>query len=329
MSLEPEALLRRLADGRARSGATLAAEFGVTRAAIWKQMRKLGRFGVVVEAERARGYRLAQPIDLLDRAAIERHWDARRAPPVRHLEILAVTHSTNRELLERPAPPPGRVDVCIAEFQTAGRGRHGRRWSAPFGAALCLSAGWHFADAPPDLPALTLAVGVAARRALERAAGVRPQLKWPNDLVHDERKLGGILVELAAEAHGPCHVVAGLGINVAVPPEQLAAVSDWPRGAVDLAGAGGPPERAALAAALIDELARTFAAYADTGFAAFADEWRHDDYLRDRRVRIDTAGTRLDGIARGIDADGALRVECADGALRRIVSGDVSVRVAS
>lgn len=330
MRLAPEALLKRLADGRARSGEALAAEFGVTRAAIWKQMRKLADLGVAVEAERARGYKLARPLELLERAAIERHWPDRGAPPVRRLDVLPVTASTNRVLLDDAPPPPGAVDVCIAEFQTAGRGRHGRRWNAPFGAALCLSAGWHFAESPPDLPALTLAVGVAAARALERTARVRPALKWPNDLVLDERKLGGILVELDAEAHGPCHIVAGIGINVALPEELLETVSDWPRGAVDLAAAcAAPPTRAALAAALIAELAAAFATFAEHGFAAFADDWRRDDYLRDRPVRVATAAGALDGVARGIDADGALRIERADGALMRVVSGDISVRVAS
>lgn len=332
MRLGPEALLVRLADGRALSGEALAAEFGVTRAAIWKQIRKLERFGVVVEAERARGYRLARPIDLLDAAAIRACWPAGCEPPVRRLDVVAVTASTNHMLLERHAPPPGRVDVCVAEFQTAGRGRHGRRWTAPFGAALNLSAAWHFTEPPPDLPALTLAIGVAASRALERAAAVRPALKWPNDLVFDERKLGGILVELDAEAHGPCRVVAGIGVNVAMPDVQLAAVSDWPRGAVDLATAARPaaaPSRSTLAAVLVEELARTFAIYADAGFAAFADEWRRRDFLRDRPVRVGAAGARVEGTARGIDADGALRLELEDGSRRRIVSGDVSVRIAS
>ncbi len=112
--------------------------------------------------------------------------------------------------------------ACIAEYQTAGRGRRGRRWSTPLGAGLCLSVGWQFADAPAELSALTLAVGVVVRRALARVAGVEIALKWPNDLVWDERKLGGILLELTAEGQGGCHVVAGIGINVALPPEVLA-----------------------------------------------------------------------------------------------------------
>ncbi len=170
--------------------------------------------------------------------------------------------STNRHLLATP-PPVGALNVCIAEYQTAGRGRRGRGWNVPLGGGICLSAGWQFAGMPAELAALTLAVGVVVRRVLKRIAGLEIALKWPNDLVFDERKLGGILLELAAEAHGGAHVVAGIGLNVALPAELLPSLSDWPRGAIDLETALGrePPPRAVLAGALVNELAELFADY--------------------------------------------------------------------
>jgi BirA family biotin operon repressor/biotin-[acetyl-CoA-carboxylase] ligase len=235
--------------------------------------------------------------------------------------------STNRHLLAVP-PPAGELNVCVAEYQTDGRGRRGRHWSAPLGAGVCLSVGWQFADAPAELGALTLAVGVVVRRALQRVAGLEIALKWPNDLVWDERKLGGILLELAAEAQGGSHVVAGIGINVALPPEVLPTLSDWPRGAVDLATAlpQGPPPRVALVAALVNGLAQLLAEYPATGFGAYRSAWRAADYLRGRAVRLDEAAGPVTGTALGIDADGALLIETAAGARRRIVAGDVSVR---
>src|SRR6185503_20224442 len=142
-------------------------------------------------------------------------------------------------------------------------GRRGRRWLAPLGAGLCLSAGWQFEGAPRDLSALMLAVGVIARRALASAAALDVALKWPNDLAIDDRKLGGILLELAAEAQGRCYVVAGVGINVALPPASLGGLSDWPGGAIDLATAlgGAPPRRVLIAARLVDGLADLFVSY--------------------------------------------------------------------
>ena len=161
-------------------------------------------------------------------------------------------------------------------------------------------------------------------------AGVDIALKWPNDLVWDERKLGGILLELTAEGQGGCHVVAGIGLNVALPPELLPSLSDWPRGAVDLATAcalRGTPPRAALAIGLIEELTELFASYAETGFHSYRDDWRAADYLRGREVRLDEAAGYVTGTALGIEADGALLIETALGS-RRVVAGDVSVRSA-
>jgi BirA family biotin operon repressor/biotin-[acetyl-CoA-carboxylase] ligase len=201
----------------------------------------------------------------------------------------------------------------------------------PLGGGVCLSVGWQFVGMPAELSALALAVGVAVRRVLDRVAGLPIALKWPNDLVVDDRKLGGILLELSAESHGGLHVVAGIGLNVALPPELLASLSDWPRGAIDLKTALGrePPPRALLVAALVDELAALFADYPTRGFAAYRSEWRAADHLRGRSVRIDDAAGSISGVALGIDADGALLVETVGGERRRIVAGDVSVRSSS
>jgi BirA family transcriptional regulator, biotin operon repressor / biotin---[acetyl-CoA-carboxylase] ligase len=330
MRVAPDALLRALADGESHSGAELARELGVTRSAIWKTIRKLARWGLDVSAVPGVGYRLARPIDLLDARALRRALAPRTARRLSRLEVFTELDSTNRWLLGAAPPQPGELAVCLAEFQTAGRGRRGRRWLAPLGGGLCISAGWQFQGAPRDLSALTLAVGVVARRALADAARVDVALKWPNDLVVDDRKLGGILLELAAQAQGRCYVVAGIGINVALPQKSLTVLSDWPRGAIDLATAmrGTPPPRAVIAARLLDGLADLFAAFAETGFAPYRAEWRDADYLRGRRVKLDDPAAPANGTARGIDIDGALLIETANGARRRVISGDVSVRSA-
>jgi len=320
-----ERLLRALADGRTHSGEALAREFGITRAAIWKQVAKLADWGLAVDAVPGEGYRLARPIDLLEAAALEALLGRETVAHLGRLEVFTELPSTNRHLLAN-APPAGSLDVCVAEFQTAGRGRRGRRWNAPLGSGIFLSVGWQFAEMPAELAALTLAVGV--RRALKRVAGLDIALKWPNDLVFDERKLGGILLELAVEAQGGSHVVAGIGLNIALPPELMPQLSDWPRGAVDLTTAlgGEPPPRAALVAALVDGLAALFAEYPATGFAAYRSDWRAGDFLRGRAVRLDEAAGPVTGTALGIDADGALLIETQGGVRRRVVAGDVSVR---
>jgi hypothetical protein len=119
------------------------------------------------------------------------------------LEIVFEVDSTNSRLLAASPPPYGAAHVCICELQSAGRGRRGRRWIAPFGASVAMSLAWAFRDAARDLPALSLAVGVAVARALARVGAQGVRLKWPNDLWFEDRKIGGVLIDLRAEAGGP------------------------------------------------------------------------------------------------------------------------------
>lgn len=322
--MNPETLLRHLADGRAHSGEALARKLGVTRAAVWKHVAKLSDWGLEVRATPGRGYRLERRVDLLDRGRIARFRD----PRVVAVEVFTELGSTNRHLLEQP-PPLGAMNGCIAEFQTDGRGRRGRRWLAPLAGGLCLSVGWRFAETPAALTALTLAIGVVVRRVVAAATGIALDLKWPNDLVWRGAKIGGILVELSAEAHGGCHIVAGLGLNVALPDAALAGLSDWPGGATDLARALGcePPARTDLALALIGALADLLTSYSEAGFGPYREEWRTADFLEGLPVSCSDGTGSLLAVARGIDEDGALLLETADGARRRMISGDVSLRL--
>lgn len=263
----------------------------------------------------------------LDAAAIRAALSPGSLERLERLDVLVETASTNRLLLERVPPPQGRLAVCIADYQTSGRGRGGRAWRMPPGGGLCFSAGWRFPSRPHDIAALPLAAGVTALRALRSAAGLGVAIKWPNDLVWQGAKLGGILVELAGPVGSP-YAVVGIGINVAVPADTLAKVSDWPGGAVDLVTATGgrPPSRNRLAAALIDELTTLFMRFARTGLAGVRAELDDADWLRGRPVVVGQGTAR--GVAAGIDADGALLVRQADGALQRVLTADISVRPA-
>lgn len=320
------ALLRQLADGGLHSGEELAARLSITRAAVWKQLRRFAGWGIELEATPGRGYRLAQPIDLLDAGAIRRLLPQFAAGRMRGLEIHEELASTSDRLLAVDELPAGRFDACLAEFQSAGRGRRGRRWLAPFASGLCLSVNWTFRDAPVALSALSLAAGVAVLRAL-RGLGIHGlALKWPNDVVHGRRKLGGILIDMRGEAAGPAYIVVGVGINVRLPERALVTLRADGIDATDLTGLSRvPPRRSALAAALINELALALEEFAGRGFAAFADEWRAADALMDQPVGVQQGTAIVEGLARGVDADGALLVD-AGGARRRVLSGEVTIR---
>lgn len=324
-------IVRLLADGREHSGEAVAAALGVSRAAVWKQVQQLSQWGLGVEAAPGRGYRLAAGrIELLDQQALLACLPAEPRSRLRRLTLADEIGSTNETLLAVDDLAPGRFDACLAEFQTQGRGRRGRRWVAPFGSGICLSVNWCFEEAPPQLSALSLAAGVAVRRALEGCGIAGAALKWPNDILHGERKLGGILSELRVEAAGPAYVVVGVGLNVSLPPAVSAAIRETGIEVVSLADLGLPrlPSRNALAAALVGQLALALAEFDHAGFAPFYEEWSAADAMLARPARILRGADVREGIARGIDRDGALLLEVA-GRTERFVSGEASLRPAA
>ncbi len=313
-----------LCDGRFHSGSDLARAAGVTRSAIWKAMRQLRAMGAQVQAVTHRGYRLAAPAAPLDAAAISVLTGSHRATTF--IEVAWSLESTNLSLLASPAPPAGQVQVLLAEHQSAGRGRRGRSWLAPLGGGLCISFSTSFAELPPDVSALSLATGVCVLRALRRLGLAPALLKWPNDIVTPDGKLGGILIELRAESGGPAQVVVGIGLNLRLDATTIAQLREQGAAATDLQSLGADPlARNAVAAALIGECVQGLQQFAGSGFAPFIGEWRAADALRDRAVTASGSGPALEGIARGIDVRGALLLETATGVLP-VVAGEVSVR---
>lgn len=319
-------LLGLLADGELHSGEHLAARLAISRAAVWKQLKLLGDWGIELQATPGSGYRLIEPLDLLDAAAIRSALPQWAAGRLRNLEVHEELPSTSDHLLAVAELPAGKFDACLAEFQSAGRGRRGRRWLAPFASGLCLSVNWSFRDAPSALGALSLAAGVAILRALRRLHIHGLALKWPNDIVHGRRKLGGILIDMRGEAAGPAYVVVGCGINVRLPQSlraELQAEGAETAGLAELLDS--PLSRNALAASFVNEIALALEEFGQRGLAAFMDEWQGADDLVDQRVRVLQGTETVEGIARGIDADGALLVDVR-GARRRVLSGEVTIR---
>jgi BirA family biotin operon repressor/biotin-[acetyl-CoA-carboxylase] ligase len=315
-----------LADGQFHSGEDLAQELGVSRSAVWKAVKSLQQLGATVHAVRNRGYRLAHGGEPLDAQRIREALAREMRDTVASLEAAWSVGSTNSVLLERPNPAPGTSEVFLAEYQTAGRGRRGRAWLAPPGGAICLSLSWTFREVPEDLGALGLIIGVCALRALKRVGIADAELKWPNDLLIGEKKLGGVLIELRAESTGPACVVIGIGLNVALGAALLRRIADTGTEATDLASAAPEaPKRNAVAAALISCCVQGLAEFAREGLKPFIAEWHAADALRGRAVNVSGAEGISRGLARGIDLHGALLVETPHG-VKRFVSGDVTVR---
>lgn len=329
MSATRERLLGLLADGELHSGEKLAATLSVSRTAVWKAVAELRQRGIAVESVDRRGYRLAEPVELLEPDRIRQEAVAVGFSMPRDLVVLFEVGSTNDHLATLPPPPPGRPRLVFAELQRAGRGRRGRTWHAPFGSGLTFSVAWTFAEMPADIAALSLAMGAQVARAVQRLGAQDVRLKWPNDLICGPCKVGGLLAQLRSEAGGPTHLILGLGLNLRLGPAQreaLAAPGALPVG--DLAAAFAAPvgrNRIAgvVAAAMLDGLQR----FALQGFEPFAADWAELDALRGRRVRIEHGSTAVEGIALGAGSDGSLRLAVGE-RIERFYSGDLSLRPA-
>ena len=318
-----------LADGSFHSGEALAKSLRVSRSAVWKAARTLRALGATLEAVRNRGYRLDNACAPLDAGEIREQIPGEARRRIVRLETVWSIGSTNSALLARANPANGASEVLLAEHQTAGRGRRGRSWLAPPGGAICLSLSWTFREVPADLSALGLVIGVSVLEALKVAGVAGVALKWPNDLLHGERKLGGVLIDLRAESEGPACVVVGIGLNVAVGEKLRRAIAASGVAPTDLRSAGLPaPSRNALAAGLIGECIHGLLAFEREGLGPFIERWREADVLHGRAVEVRTPEGSFPGIARGIDMHGALIVETRAG-VKRFISGDVTVRPAA
>jgi BirA family biotin operon repressor/biotin-[acetyl-CoA-carboxylase] ligase len=315
-----------LSDGQFHSGEELAEALGVSRSAVWKAAHALRDLGATLNAVRNRGYRLVAVSEPLNAARIRERLPASAWGRVQHLDVAWSVTSSNTMLLNRPNPANGSCEVFLAEYQTAGRGRRGRAWLAPPGGSICLSLSWTFREVPPDLGALGLVVGVCSVRALTALGVPRPRLKWPNDVLVEDRKLGGILIELRAEAGGPACVVIGVGLNVALGAALLEKIAETGITPTDLVTAGlTRPSRNEVAAQLVGAYIVGLQEFEKQGLKPFIDEWTAADSLFGRPVSVEGADGPIQGLARGIDVHGALVVETPNG-LKKFISGDVSVR---
>lgn len=272
--------------------------------------------------------RPAEAIEWLATDAIAQRLEPGVSALIESLDWAVELESTNRYLLSLAPPAPGYVKVAVAEHQTAGRGRRGRSWSMPPGTGVALSVSSVVEKIPADFGAFGLAVGAAARRAVLEVTGLDVGLKWPNDLIVDDGKLGGILVELAQLADGSSHIVAGIGINVQAPDDFLRTVSDFSHGARDLAGQvpDWAIDRVGLTAALIGHFIELFTCYADSGFEGYRDEWLEAHVLDGQAVELISVSSSTIGTVRGIATDGSLIIEDSDGNRHSLISGDVTIR---
>lgn len=319
-------LMRLLSDGEVHSGEQLGEALGVSRAAVWKQLKKLEALGVELVAVKGRGYRLADALEPLDGARIVECLPADARHLLARLFVEDQLPSSNEYLRERFCQGAGHGEVCFAELQTAGRGRRGRAWTTPWGQSLMLSVGWRFESGVAALEGLSLAVGVVVAQVLEQYS-VAPKLKWPNDVLLAEGdgelgKLAGILIEVTGDAAGPCEVVIGMGMNLSLPADLRAAI-DQPVAALFDVRPG--ISRNQLAADLLAGLLTMLANFEHGGFSPWKEAWNHRHAYQGLPVRVLQGQRSADAVAGSVDESGNLWV-IENGHSRRLSGGEISVR---
>ncbi|MGF1703764.1 bifunctional biotin--[acetyl-CoA-carboxylase] ligase/biotin operon repressor BirA [Photobacterium makurazakiensis] len=310
------ALLGLLADGGFHSGEVLGVELGISRAAISKHIKVLQSWGVDVYRVQGKGYCLSAKLELLDCDKILANVKCES------LDVIPVIDSTNQYLLDKVGQLPSGA-TCIAEYQQAGRGRRGRQWFSPFGSNLYLSMYWRLDAGMAAAMGLSLVVGVAIAETLESLGAEGIRVKWPNDLYHYDKKMAGILIEMTGQAGEAAHLVIGMGLNIAMPEQEGAGIDQaW----TNLSQACHTlPDRNILAATLIHRLQLTLAEYEVLGLDGFTERWNRLDNFLDRPVKLLIGERVVEGIARGINNQGALLLET-EGVVTPYLGGEISLR---
>ncbi|MDA3942759.1 MAG: biotin--[acetyl-CoA-carboxylase] ligase [Bacteroidetes bacterium] len=314
-------LIELLADGEWWRGPVLAEKLGVTRAAVSSRVATLRELGLDVYSLSGKGYRLARPLDLLSAPVIEADMEPSVRDALDELIVREQVDSTNSVLA---GFNDDATRACLAEYQSAGRGRSGRAWVSPFAANIYLSVARTVSAPRGPLGALSLAVGVALADALAALGVPHIGLKWPNDLWIGRSKVGGILIEHRGETGGGAHLIVGVGLNVAMNRAQSSAIDQSFTQLSEHLSAF--VSRSRLAAICLNAVMGALVEFESAGFAAFARRWAVYDRVCDQPVRVIESRGECCGVARGINDDGSLRIEI-DGLGRAVYSGDVSLRL--
>lgn len=312
-------LLRILADGKFHSGDELGEALGVSRAAVWKQVGRLIESGLEIESVKGKGYCLAGGLDLLDESEIFESI----SPYLRgrdDLMIFSDIDSTNRFLMRSPVYESC-YRICLAERQTEGRGRRGRIWQSPFAKNIYLSVGFYLKGGVGSLEGLSLALGVMVAEYLSTLGVSGVQLKWPNDVWLDGKKVCGILVELQGQPDIGWYVVAGIGLNV-----HMRDAPDIDQPWTSLSGSlpGRNVRRSSLASELLKTILSGLDKFSVDGFGGYHAKWREYDCLEGKYINV--LGGERSGIAAGIDVSGNLLLNI-DGDILPVQAGEVSVRL--
>jgi len=322
MSTKNELLSRlKQAKGDWVSGEFLSEELSVSRAAVWKHIRKLREEGYLIQSSPRKGYLLEKASDMLLPEEIREGLTTLilGRKDIHHLRKTASTNTTAKELAANGA---AEGTLVVSEMQTGGKGRLGRKWFSPFGEGIYLSFILRPAVSPVEAPKMTLMAAVAMAEALHSGTGLHVSIKWPNDILLGGKKLAGILTEISTEMDAVDYVVIGLGLNV----NTASFPSEIREKATSLLIETGKTH---ARSGLIRDFLKWFEGYYELfqrgDFEPILNRWRQFSHIEGRRITVETIGNKTSGTALDIDRDGFLMVEDDDGHIHRIYSGDITL----
>lgn len=327
MKTSEKLILNLLSDGRFHSGEELAKKLGITRSAVWKIIHGLDKLEIPIFSLPRKGYQIPDGLELLDIKKITSYLSP-TSQEIISLEIFDSIDSTNQYLLNRAKNKQAKSgEICLAEHQTQGHGRKGKEWHSPFGTNLYFSLLWEFNKDHLDLSGLSIATAIAITRMLKHFNIEKYlQLKWPNDILWNYKKLSGILLELIIQPPEKTKVLIGIGLNINMSKYKTHLISQpW----ADLKGIlGKRVDRNLLVGLLINELIKMLDEFESQGLRPFLNEWQQKDLTFEKEVQIQNGTIVQNGIAYGISEKGELLLKNGNEQIVKIVSGDVSLRLA-
>lgn len=315
----PLQLIDILADAQIHSGEQLGDKLGMTRAAINKHIKTLRSWGLNIETVTGKGYKLPYKINLLNEKEIKKQ--------VNDVNIIVepVIDSTNQYMLERINSLKS-GDTCLAEYQSAGRGRRGRQWVSPFGCNLYLSMYWKLDQGPAAAIGLSLVVGIVIAETLNKISQEKVKVKWPNDLYMNDKKLAGILVELTGKTGDAAHIIIGIGINIGMNVNNIENSNTINQEWASLRDEVENIERNELSANIIQALKKSLITFEKEGLKPFLDRWFKLDNFLNRSVKLLIGNDIITGIERGINEQGALMLQKDNGDIIPYIGGEISLR---
>lgn len=323
ISLNPHLnhIIHLLSDGEYHDGNAIGEKLNISRARVWRFIKKLEQYKVPIVCAKKKGYQLKSPLILLDPKKLKSHLRHRSIK----LKILEKTTSTN-DYLKKFIKKNQTIAACFSETQTAGKGRLHRQWHSPFAENIYLSVLCPFQQDISELNGLSLVVALALCHAIESVidlSGKKLKVKWPNDILIDGCKLAGILIEIEAKSHGFSQVVIGMGINVNM---KIATKTNIDQAWISLTQVTQQYiDRNSLGAAMIDSLIDYLETFSCKKLSFFMSEWKKRDYLLNSNISVSFANKKMKGVSLGVNDQGHLKLKELDGNILFLSSGETTL----